>query len=607
MDLIPVYPDAGDGDEELGSRQIRMSAAAQRLAEVETTPVARRFVEARVRMVGKIEYDETRLANITAWVGGRLDRLFVDYTGVSVKKGDHLVRLYSPELLSAQEELLQAARAVRELAASNVESVKRSADATVVASREKLRLWGLTAEQIDDIEKSQKPSDHVTIYAPAGGIVVHKNAVEGMYVTTGSRIYTIADLSQVWVKLDAYESDLQWVRYGQKVAFETEAYPGDSFEGRIAFIDPVLDSRTRTTKVRVNVPNIKGRLKPGMFVRAVLSAGVSEDGSVVAPDLAGKWICPMHPEVVRESPDACDICGMPLVSAASLGYVSETRAEPPLVIPVTAVLITGERAVVYVAVPDSKGVFEGREVVLGPRAGEYYVIRDGLREGERVVTKGNFKIDSALQILAKKSMMSPEGGAPAPGHQHQAPSAAGPSADAGHGTKPETPSRSSRANVPAEFVHQVSTVLGAYFQVRSALSADDLEAAHRGATATSLALSQVDMSLLSGTAHESWMKEARLIARAADAMSATHDLTKAREAFHVLSESLTAVAAEFGGDVEIFQAFCPMAFGGRGAHWLSADRQIGNPYFGSAMLRCGEIVKTIPAAKAPSDPEGSAQ
>ncbi len=419
MDLIPVISDGSMGTA-LGLRQLKLSPHAQKLAEIQTAPVERKFAAVEVRMVGKVDYDETKLAYITAWVPGRLDRLYVDYTGVSVTKGDHMVSLYSPELLAAQEELIQAIKVVSDLENRENTLIQDSTVATVAASREKLRLWGLTDEQILNAETSGNPSDHLTIYSPVSGIVIHKNAVEGLYVQTGSQIYTIADLSKVWVKLDAYESDLAKIHYGQDVEFSTEAYPGEKFHGRISFIDPVLDSKTRTVKVRVNVSNTESLLKPGMFVSAIIRSEVATEGKLIDPALAGKWICPMHPEIVHDKPSKCDICEMSLVSAESLGYVSTDNIQlvPPLVIPATAPLITGTRAVVYVAVPDQLGVYEGREIVLGQRAGDYYLVHEGLNEGEIVVVNGAFKIDSAVQILAKPSMMSPSGGKAMSGHIH---------------------------------------------------------------------------------------------------------------------------------------------------------------------------------------------
>jgi Cu(I)/Ag(I) efflux system membrane fusion protein len=385
MDLIPVE-DGSDGDLDPG--QLKMSPRAMKLAAIQTAPVERRYVAKELRLVGKVVPDEKRVGVISSWVSGRIDRMFVDYTGVAVEKGDHLVEIYSPELFAAQEELAQAARAVRSGSAGLRASSQRRLD----AAREKLRLYGLKAWQTKEIERKGKPSDRLTIYSPMRGIVIRKQSVEGMYVKTGTPLYTIADLSQVWVMLDSYESDLSWLRYGQEVQFETESYPGEVFNGRIVFIDPVLDPATRTVKLRVNVPNDDLKLKPEMFVRAVVSSTVSKFGRVIDPKLAGKWISPMHPEIVRDGPGKCSICGMPLVRAEDLGYVSADAgdAEPPIVIPATAALVTGKRAVVYVADPAREGVFQHRQVVLGPRAGDHYVVLKGLKEGEQVVVNGNF-------------------------------------------------------------------------------------------------------------------------------------------------------------------------------------------------------------------------
>jgi Cu(I)/Ag(I) efflux system membrane fusion protein len=416
MDLVPV-----DSGGDVGAREITFSQDALKLMEIQTTPVERKFVEARIRMVGKVDYDETRLKHITAWVPGRIDRLYVDFTGTQVIKGDHMVYLYSPELISAQAEFLQAAKSVQNMKSDSSELIKRSIRAMLEAASEKLRLLGLTEKQIETIEKTGQPTDYITIYAPIGGIVINKHVTEGTYVQTGTKIYTIADLSQLWVQLDAYESDMMWIRYGQEVEFTTEAYPGEVFKGQISFISPTVNPRTRTIKVRLNVSNPEEKLKPDMFVRAIVRSKIASGGKVMDADMAGKWICPMHPSVVKETTGKCDICQMDLVTTESLGFLkAELPDQAPLVIPATAALITGKRAVVYVRKPNAeKPTFEGREVVLGPRAGDYYLVKTGLTEGEVVVTKGNFKIDSALQIQAKPSMMSPQGQkAPMEHHEH---------------------------------------------------------------------------------------------------------------------------------------------------------------------------------------------
>ncbi len=474
MELVPVKPSAG------GMRTLTIKPSVKKLMKVATMPVERKYVTADIRMVGKVEYDETRLARITAWVSGRLDRLYVDYTGVQVNKGDHMVYIYSEELYGVQEELISAIQFNRE------NPSRRSGGLDLAeAAREKLHLLGLTDEQIKKIEQQDKPEDHVTIYSPAGGIVIEKLKQEGDRVRTGDRIYTVADLTQVWIKLDAYESDLAWLRYGQEMTFTTEAYPGEKFAGRIAFIDPILNEQTRTVKIRVNVDNKDGRLKPEMFVRGIVSSNIAAGGRVLDAKLAGKWISPMHPEIVKDEPGMCDICGMPLVRAESLGYVqaeADSLAKP-LVIPVTAALVTGTRAIVYVEVDGAKEpTYEGREVLLGPRAGDYYLVRNGLFDGEMVVTNGNFKIDSALQIQAKPTMMTPEGGGGG-GHDH------------GGGSKKPAAKEASAPmgmELPKGFAAQLHELVELSQRVSSKTKTNDIEASRKSFTDFKQSLNRVN-------------------------------------------------------------------------------------------------------------------
>ncbi len=607
MDLIPVYD---ENEETLGPRELKMTAAAQKLAAVEVAPVEQKFVENEIRMVGKVEFDETRLAYITAWVPGRLDQLYVDYTGVSVKKGDHLAYLYSPELLAAQEELIQALVTVKNLENSDITLIKDRALDTVETTREKLRLWGLSPEQISAIEQNEKADDHLTIYSPISGIVIHKNALEGMYVDFGTQIYTIADLSQVWVKLDAYESDLSWIHYGQEVKFETEAYPGEKFHGTIAFIDPVLNEKTRTVKVRVNVSNLDGRLKPGMFTRAIVRSRTTAEGKVIDASLAGKWIGPMHPSVIRDEPGNCDICGMPLVSTRSLGYESPRMAadQAPLVIPSSAPLITGKRAVVYVQLNAEEGRFEGREIVLGPRTGDYYIVKEGLKKGEMVVVEGNFKIDSAIQILAKPSMMNPTGGGPAPRHQHGGPeggSAPAPKAprldpDNGKHSGHSSVEESVKMELPSGFRTQLARFYESYLGLPEALANDDLEAARVAAEETMAALGAVDMKLLEGHAHMEWMKRWAQLKQAGKLFEGA-DLEGMRKGLTEFSAQLPETAKQFGlgGDEDLYVLRCPMASNGQGAIWLQRDKTTRNPYYGREMPTCGSVIETLASQSNP--------
>jgi len=706
MDLIPIMSGGGTGG---GMRIFTTGPEGLALMDIRTTRVERRYVTAEVRMVGKVHYDETRLGYITAWVPGRLDRLYVDYTGIKVNEGDHMVYIYSPELLGAQEELLQALALARELGASDVSIMKETAEAMVETARDKLRLWGLKPEQIRKIERRGTTTDHMTIYAPMGGTVVHKNAQEGMYVKTGTRIYTIADLSKVWVQLDAYESDLEWLRYGQKVEFATEASPGQVFTGLIAFIDPVVNPKTRTVAVRVNVPNPDGRLKPDMFVKGLVRARVAKGGRVMVPDLAGKWIGPMHPEIVSDRPGLCTICGMALVKAEDLGYVpaSEKEAARPIVIPATATLITGRRAIVYVKVPDAeKPTFEGREIVLGARAGDYYIVRRGLEEGELVVSRGNFKIDSALQIEAKPSMMTPEGGGSG-GGQHHGGGTSSPAEDGAQPQQGQVPagvlrqlhqvvqayeavlaaaetddpvrvraafatfggalekvdaeplSEDSRKmwaelsmllgndafeggearrlaevrgvlpllqghmkrlrghfgigheghakapgpvslGAPQAFRKQLGAAWGSYRAIHAALVDDDADAAARAAKEMADALGKVDMALLDGTAHAAWMRVVPGINKALADAQAAEDLAGIRRAFEPLSVGFAEAVKLFGVDPAspVYKLLCPMAFDGEGGEWLQDDRETRNPYYGSQMPKCGDVIETIVAEPA---------
>ncbi|HUT33479.1 MAG TPA: efflux RND transporter periplasmic adaptor subunit [Planctomycetota bacterium] len=521
MELIPLVEEPQEEGTSL--RRFVTTEAARKLMQVETSPVERKFVSATVRMVGKVDYDEARLAYITAWVAGRIDRLYVDFTGITVRPGDHMVYIYSPDLRTSQEEFLIAYRHWQAAKQSGDADNITSAQAILDATRKKLELWGILPAQIEQLQKSGRADDHVTIYAPVGGIVIHKNAQEGMYVQTGTRIYTIADLSQVWVKLDAYESDLLWVRYGQEVAFTTEAYPGEEFRGRISFIDPVLNAKTRTVKVRVDVPNAAGKLKPEMFVRAVVQARVAAGGRVMSPDLSGKWMCPMHPSIVKDVAGKCDICEMPLVPTESLGYVPvhEVEAAQPLVIPASAPLITGTRAIVYIEVPDAKKpTFVGRQVVLGPRAGDYYLVRHGLQEGERVVTQGNFRIDSALQILARPSMMSPDTeGAAAPTEGMQ---------------------------VPAGFRAQLRTLQSAHAALAGSIAAEDLDKVRAAFRALGDALDKVDAAALTGQALLQWNELAMLLKNDSVVGATAQDLKAAREEAAALKGHLARLEEHFG-------------------------------------------------------------
>lgn len=575
MDLIPVTEDAGGS-----SASLVLSEAAAAASRIETAKAAEFFPTAEVRLYGKLTYDETSVARLTAYFPARIDRLFVNYVGVPVARGDHLAEVYSPELLAAFEELRQALRAADESRTSS-ELVRSATQDTLAAAREKLRLFGLTDEQVMAVEDGSFGSDRLTVYSPIGGIVTHLAAREGDYVGTGEPIATVANLSRLWLDLEAYESQMPLLRWGQPVEFTVESHPGERFEGRISFIEPIVDERTRTAAVRVAVDNADGRLKPGMFASAVVRPRVAADGAVVSDELAGRWVSPMHPTVVKDGPGECDVCGMDLVPAESLGVVGDPEAAvAPLVIPRSAVLFTGTRSVVYVEEANTdRPTYEAREVTLGARAGEFYVVREGLEPSEAVVVSGAFRIDSAMGIAAKPSMMV---GEPSGGSSREGSGGAG--------------------DVPIEFVHSLKPVYAAYLDAQESLADDDLEGYLQAERDLGSAVGLVEAHRLVGEPLGAWRRAAASLRT--DAPATTID--EARSRFEQLSRGVVQVERRFGhhGSDAWHLAYCPMAFENEGAEWMQRGEEIDNPYFGASMLRCGEVLESFAPLNAASGSVG---
>ncbi len=584
MDLIPVRSEAPEPGE---LPRLRLSERARTLARVETAEVRRREISYQVRMVGKVAADETRITYISSNVPGRLDRLYVDYTGMLVRKGDHLAEIYSPDLLVAQREYLVAMQSLDNAKARSGDTTGvQAAESLMRAARRKLELWAIPHDQIERLEKERTPSDHIRIDAPSAGWVLDRQGFSGMYVETGTRLFTVADLHRLWVLLDAYELDVAFLHYGQSVEFETESVPGRVFSGQVTYIDPILNEATRTVKVRVNMANADFQLRPGMFVRARVMVHLGAEGRVIGVALAGKWICPMHPEIIKETAAHCDECGMDLVPVESLGYTtSGAIAEPLLAVPQSSVLLTGRRAVVYVekSSPDGHLFYEGRTVQLGPRADDLYVILSGVREGERVVTRGAVQIDSALQIQAQPSMMQPA--ADGIGEATTAPS-----------TTASDIQPASHAVAGAAYHAHARPVIAAYLSLTAALAADDLAAARKATVAlqqaattmTPAGLPEAEVSLFT-------LQGGKLASSVVD--RADSSLEELRKSLPPLTTALETYLRTFGHDRDtpLYRLYCPMAMQNRGAYWIGPEPKILNPYFGAAMLRCGEVKGAIAA------------
>ncbi|TVP76129.1 MAG: DUF3347 domain-containing protein [Puniceicoccaceae bacterium] len=579
MDLIPLTDD-DDGADDGELPRLRLSDRAIALMHIQTVPVQQQAAHASIRLTGRVAIDETRLYTVAAWFGGRVDHLFADFSGVQIRRQEHLLEIYSPQLFGAQEEFLQALQASRERGGSAARSLAEGA-------REKLGLLGLSEAQISVIEASGEPTTHLTYYSPVDGIVMERQVSTGQYVETGTPLYTVVDLTRVWLELEAYESDLDRLRFGQTVEIKVLSYPGEVFEGRIAYIDRQIDARKRTARVRVDLPNENLRLKPGMLATGTVKVRMGAGGILADMDLAGKWISPMHPQIVKSGPGTCDVCGMDLVPVEELGYFAGAGGgtEDPLVIPATAPLFTGPRSIAYVRLPDTeRPTFEAREVTLGPRLGDVYPVLAGLEAGEQVVVHGQFKIDSELQIRGRPSMMAPERGDADP---QEADSAADP--------RDAIDRADFAAGVDTSFGDELRPLMEAYLALTEGLADDSLSAAQAGLKSFHEVLLEIGQHRLSGDAHVAWMERYESLHEITHAMAEPATIENLRSHLQALTLEVERIYVNFGAGQlpALKRAFCPMVDGDQIGTWLQRGEVVNNPYWGAAMLRCGEVFDVI--------------
>lgn len=519
MDLIP----AESGAEGLALNEIKMTKNAMALANIQTTIVgnASETDGNTLLLSGKIMPNEEANAVQASYFEGRIEKLNVNFTGEEVRRGQLLATIYAPTLVAAQQELLTAA------------SMKESQPALYKAVRNKLKLWKITDSQIEQIESSGKVRENFPIYATVSGTVSEKLAEEGDYVKQGQPIVKVSNLGTVWAMFDAYENQISQLKEGQKITVTTNAYPNKEFEATISFIDPVLNTQSRTVSVRATLNNKEGILKPGMFVTS--SVHMSKKG----------------------------------------------EAKSLITVPASAVLWTGNRSLVYVKTNPNEPVFKMREVTLGTKNGDVYTIIEGLANGEEVVTNGTFTVDAAAQLQGKKSMMNSEGDQPIPGHEN-------------HLDPINHLSEVERLKVPSKFQTQLKAVFDNYMVIEKALVNDNAETPKKGAAALLKSLQKVDMKLLKeDSVHNKWMQLEKELKEAASAISKENDIKLQREHFIKLSAHLINAIKTFGIGQKVYVDYCPMANNDVGAYWLSTEKEILNPYFGSSMLRCGEISDEI--------------
>lgn len=519
MDMVPM-PSEDEQDD--GERAIlRVGERAAALLQVDVAPVERREGDHRLGIQGHVELAETRLTDVVARSEGFVERQQAEHLWQEVEKGEPLASIYSPDVTAAARELLVIQR----------NSGSRAGHITVESGKEKLRRLGAPESYIRRVLESKDVPRTYRLRSPASGVITEIDGREGHAMKEGERHVQIADLSRVWVQLEAYEEDLPWLRAGQPATVRARAFPDRSFSGEVTFIDPAVDSEQRTVRVRIEVENQDGSLKPGMFVRGTI------DGSTA---------------------DAAEL------------------EEAPLIIPRSAPLITGKRAVVYVQrEEDGQIVYEGRDVELGSRVGDTYRVHEGLEEGELVVTRGAFRIDSELQIRGRPSMMTPDDVF----------------AEDDSEADPAAPLVALAADeVPEDFLGGVETTLQRYFELADALAHDDLDRAQAATSEMQAALADVDPEGLGGETEAAWDELLLALHAPLAEMAKARDLEALRGPLEALAEPMERIAkiVEGATETEIYRAACPMTESGD-ARWLQPDDAISNPYMGQEMPECGSI------------------
>jgi Cu(I)/Ag(I) efflux system membrane fusion protein len=539
-----------------------------------------------------IAVDESRQATIAAYIDGRLERLFADYTGVDIAVGTHLAVVYSPQLYAAQVNYLEARRVAA--ASSALPAVRQAQEAMAANTRHYLQELGMTEGQIGQLDREGKAESRLTIYAKQGGTVIEKLAIEGNYIKAGDPIYRIAELSTVWLMLKLFPEDATRIRFGQRVEAIVQSLPGQAFPGRVAFIDRTVDSKTRTVGVRVELPNDQRLLRPGDYAEARINLPIGPQGQVYDADLAGKWISPMHPQIIRDEAGQCPICGMDLVPTSQYGFADAPLPQPEsITVPRSAVLLAGGNSVVYVET--KPGRFEIRPVTVGPILQDKIIILEGLKAGENVATAGNFLIDSQMQLAGKPSLIDPA----------------------------RAIAKAKERKGPLQFDQIVIQPLGgrsgqtleqlyaAYFEVQQALAGDKTPPTSAAATLYDSASKLAEDKALP----ESASKLAREVAATSEYLHHM-DLAGARNAFKPISHAVVTLATQIRGEASqnaFTHFFCPMVAGG-GGDWLQPGGKLHNPYFGSEMPECGSKVQDFPprGAKsrieaAPRSEKGAAQ
>ncbi|KYG72464.1 efflux RND transporter periplasmic adaptor subunit [Roseivirga echinicomitans] len=516
MDLIPVKEESGSDN----PKMLKMSSAAIQLANIQTSIIGSRDIDARLVLNGKVKADARRVNVQTTHFAARIEKLYKNFEGERVHKGDKIAELYSPQLVTAQEELIEAKK------------VEDSNPILLEAARKKLHHWKLSMEQIEEIESSSKPMRTFDLLADYDGVISKKMVNTGDHLKEGGVLLEITDLSQVWAVFEVYERDLKNLSLGQKIDFTARSVSSQQFSGKIAFIEPVLNAKSRVVEVRVDVNNINGALKPDVFLKGKVAMNAQSDG---------------------------------------------------IMVPKSAVLWTGERSVVYTKV-NEKGneYFMLNEVTLGDASGDYYQVKSGLSSGHEVVTNGAFTLDSESQLKGKISMMSPNKNTKG-------------TSNSGFPVVTLPESKDFKNLVVAPFQKQLGAVANAYISLKDKMVGGEGNTIKNAASKVKEQLSKVDMSLTKGEAHMHWMTMLNPMDESLKKIEQSDNRDQQRLEFINLSKALINAVQSFGTDINnpLYVQFCPMANDNQGATWISKDENIINPYFGNQMLTCGSVESVI--------------
>ena len=401
MELVPATLD----DDSAGDKSVSIATADRRLTGIRTVAAKRAAATRTITAVGLLEVDETRVARIPTDSAGRVEKLFFNYTGQRIEVGEKLATFYSPELYAAQIELLTLKQTRRPSAGRrySLADVRRE---IISAARQRLRELGMTADQIASVEQSGSPLSRVPIYSPQSGTITKLLLREGQYLKAGDVVCEVADLTNVWLVTQLFPEDAALVRYGQRVSAHIRSLPGQPIEGRVSFVSPMVDSMRRAVNVRIDLKNVDHQLRPGDEATIAIETPLQPGQLVYDDQLAGQFICPVHPDVIQSSATICPRSGRRLIAAEEFGFAATpSEVEQPLLVPRSAVLMADQQSAVYVEVEE--GEFEIRVVTLGSRLGDSVVVLSGLEEAEKVATDGNFLIDSQMQLSGKPSLIDP--------------------------------------------------------------------------------------------------------------------------------------------------------------------------------------------------------